>query len=309
MAGYIPLGGLLTLSALRSGRLRHAVLLSFLVASALSLGMEMVQGFLTARVPSREDWLLNSAGALTGSVLTLALERFGAIDRWSQVRRHWFVADSRGGLVLLAVWPAALLFPPAVPFGLGQVFERLELQVAVLLEGSPLMDLLPARQADLQPLSPAAELLCVVLGLLIPCLLGFSIIRSLGRRLAFVPVLIGVGMATATLSAGLSWGPEHAGAWLDAPTQVALVVASVLALALSWTPARVCAALALLSLGVYLSLLNQAPETPYFAQTLQGWEQGRFIRFHGLAQWLGWLWPYAALVYALALVWRRDRQI
>jgi len=55
--------------------------------------------------------------------------------------------------------------------------------------------------------------------------------------------------------------------------------------------------------------LNQAPESPYFAQTLQGWEQGRFIRFHGLAQWVGWLWPYAALVYALSQVWRTDRKI
>jgi hypothetical protein len=31
--------------------------------------------------------------------------------------------------------------------------------------------------------------------------------------------------------------------------------------------------------------------------TLQTWEQGQFIRFHGLIQWLGWLWPYALLLY------------
>jgi hypothetical protein len=86
----------------------------------------------------------------------------------------------------------------------------------------------------------------------------------------------------------------------------------VLALALAWglalAPARACVALVLLALGIYLSLLNQAPESPYLSQTLQAWEQGRFIRFHGLAQWLGWLWPYAALLYALAMVWRKDRQ-
>ncbi|MGZ5848710.1 MAG: VanZ family protein, partial [Ramlibacter sp.] len=51
-----------------------------------------------------------------------------------------------------------------------------------------------------------------------------------------------------------------------------------------------------------LSLLNQAPASPYFAHLLQAWEQGRFIRFHGLAQWLGWLWPYAALAYVLVRV-------
>ena len=44
----------------------------------------------------------------------------------------------------------------------------------------------------------------------------------------------------------------------------------------------------------------QAPADPYFAQNLQAWEQGRFVRFHGLAQWIGWLWPYAAIAWLLS---------
>jgi hypothetical protein len=71
-------------------------------------------------------------------------------------------------------------------------------------------------------------------------------------------------------------------------------------------PWRASAALALLALGIYLSILNQAPANPYFAQTLFAWEQGRFIRFNGLAQWLGWLWPYATVVYVLSQLWQRD---
>jgi hypothetical protein len=55
-------------------------------------------------------------------------------------------------------------------------------------------------------------------------------------------------------------------------------------------------------------LLNQAPESAYFAETLARWEQGRFIRFHGLAQWVGWLWPFATLGYVLAALSRRPRQ-
>ena len=66
------------------------------------------------------------------------------------------------------------------------------------------------------------------------------------------------------------------------------------------------AAVLLLALGLYLSLINQAPANPYFAQTLQAWEQGRFIRFHGVAQWLGWLWPYATLAYVLTQAWSRE---
>ena len=55
------------------------------------------------------------------------------------------------------------------------------------------------------------------------------------------------------------------------------------------------------------ALLNSAAPGAYFAQTLQTWEQGRFIRFFGIGQWLGWLWPYAALVYVLVRAVRRER--
>jgi hypothetical protein len=89
---------------------------------------------------------------------------------------------------------------------------------------------------------------------------------------------------------------------------VGLAAALVLALSFLPIPARGCAALVLVALVVHLSLLNQAPASAYFAHTLQTWEQGRFIRFNGLAQWLGWLWPYAALVYVLVRVSRSDPQ-
>jgi hypothetical protein len=35
---------------------------------------------------------------------------------------------------------------------------------------------------------------------------------------------------------------------------------------------------------------------------LQSWEQGRFVRFNGLAEWLGWLWPYAAIALVLGRI-------
>ena len=306
--GYVPFGALLTLSALRSGKGKHGVLIAVLCAGTLSLLLETLQGFLPARVPSREDWLLNSCGAMLGAFSALALERMGAIDHWSRIRSSWFVRQSRGALVLLAMWPVALLFPPPIPFGSGQVFERLEAEIAQQLRDTPFLDWLPVRDVELQPLAPGVELLCIVLGLLIPCLLGFTVIRTLGRRLFFVPLLIGAGVATTALSAGLSWGPVHMFAWLDTPCQLALVSALVLATGLAFVPARASAALILLALGVYLSLLNQAPESPYFAQTLQSWEQGNFIRFNGLAQWFGWIWPYATLAYVLSTLWQREPQ-
>ncbi len=304
--GYIPLGGLLTLSILRTWRGRYPVLIPTLFAVALSFGMECLQSYLPMRVASREDWLYNSLGAWGGALAALVLEKMGVIDHWSRIRARWFVEPARGGLVLLALWPWALLFPASVPFGLGQVLDRLEGALVDGLADSPWRDWLPVPGLQLQPLVPGAELACVALGLLIPCLLGFCVVRTLARRVVLVVLVLAVGVATTGLSAALSWGPSHAWAWLDLPTQVGLAAAAGLAVLLAAVPARASAALVLLALGVYLSLLNQAPESPYFAQTLQSWEQGRFIRFNGLAQWLGWLWPYGTLVYVLSLVWRRD---
>lgn len=306
VVGYAPFGGLLALSVLRTGRFKHAILVPIAAATLLALAMETLQSYLPARVPSREDWLLDTLGAAIGAVITVALAKLGAIDRWSQIRARWFVPESRGGIVLLALWPLALLFPPAVPFGLGQVLERVEEAVGAQLVDTPFLDWLPIRESDLQPLVPGAEMVCVALGLLIPCLLGFCVIRARLRRAAFVLMIVGAGVAVTALSAALSWGPAHAWAWLRLPVQVGMGLGGVLALVLALVPWRASAALLLLCLGIYLSLLNQSPESAYFVDTLHAWEQGRFIRFHGLAQWLGWLWPYAALVYVLSLIWQRD---
>jgi VanZ family protein len=306
LLGYAPLGFLLALAALRSRRVHWAVSAAVLGAGLLSLLMETLQTYLPSRVSSNVDLALNTLGAWLGGCCAWALERVGLIERWSNLRARWFAPDSRGALVLLLLWPPALLFPAAVPMGLGQVFVRLESALADALADSPFLDWLPLRALELQPLVPAAELFCVALGILIPCLLGYGVIRSRWRRAAFAVAAFTVGLATSALSAALSYGPEHAWAWLDAPVQVGVGLGAVLALLLLAVPRRAGAALGLLALATHLSLLNQAPPDPYFAQTLQIWEQGRFIHFYGLVQWLGWLWPYAALLYLVLRLSSRE---
>jgi len=305
--GYAPLGFLLALSALRSGHGGKAVLRATLSAGGLSLVLEALQSYLPARVPSSVDFVLNLGGAWLGAVTATTLEKMGAIDRWSDFRERWFVADARGALVLLALWPVALLFPAAVPLGLGQVFERMEAALAALLMDTPFLEWLPVRDLELQPLVPGAEMVCVTLGALIPCLLGYCIIPAASRRAVFVLAVLAAGIGATVLSAALSYGPAHAWAWFSLPVQVGLGMAAVLALVMLNVPGRVSAALMLLALGIFLSIINQAPTSAYFAHTLHTWEQGRFIRFHGVGQWLGWLWPYAAMLYVLTRVWGQHR--
>lgn len=303
--GYAPLGFLLALSALRTGR-SSPLLLAAVSSGLLSLVLEGLQSYLPSRVPSNVDWALNTGGALAGAVAAVGLERLGALDRWGRLRERWFVPQARGALVLLALWPLALLFPPSVALSLGQVLERVEMALADALSDTPFLEWLPIREVEMQPLVPGVELLCVALGALVPCLLGFSIIRSLPRRMVFIVLVFIAGIGATVLSATMSYGPGHGWAWLSLPVRAGLAAGLVLALFAVFVPRRGCAALALLGLVLHLSLLNQAPTSAYFAQTLQTWEQGRFIRFHGLAQWLGWLWPYATLVYLVLRLSRRE---
>lgn len=303
LLGYVPLGLLLTLAVARTGRGRGAWLAGALGSALLSLLLESGQSFLVQRVPSQVDWGLNTLGGALGAGLALWLLRWRVLGSWVQFRSRWLVPDTRGALVLLLTWPLAALYPTSVPFGLGQAWQRLEASLVRLTEGSVLQGWLPPAAPSL-PLSPLAEALVVALCVWAPVLLGYAVVRRPGQRLVFALLFAGVLLAAGVLSASLTFGPAHAWAWLSAPVSLGLVVAlamSAFALALGH---RAAAVLSLLAWSFALGLLNRAPETAYFAQSLEIWEQGRFIRFHGLSQWLGWLWPYAALWVGVRLALR-----
>lgn len=298
--GYAPLGFLASLAVQRLHPGWPAVRGVTALALLLSLSMETLQMFLPARVPSNVDWALNGAGAFFGAGMARVLEGWGMLDRWSRFRERWFVPEASGVLVLLALWPLALLFPVAVPFGLGQVYERAEAALFNGLMGSPWIDWLPLREVELQPLLPVSEWLCIAAGLVLPGLLAFSVLRT--RRQRWITGMLGlaVGVAASTLSATLTYGPGHAGDWISTEVLLGLCLATAVFLLMLHRSSRSCLVLALVLLVWQLVLLNQAPADVYFAQTLQNWEQGRFIRFHGLIQWLGWLWPYAVLWHLTA---------
>jgi VanZ family protein len=310
IAGYVPLGFLGVMAILHSRPVISAarsIPWATAAGAGLSFTMETLQSYLPVRIPSNVDLGLNTLGALAGAALAVGMGRFGVVALWQRTRAIWFAEDARGGLVLLALWPLALLFPAPVPFGLGQVFERAEAAISEWLLDTPFIDWLPVRQFELEPLVPGVELLCVMLGALVPCLLGFVIMRPIARRAILLILTLLAGIAASALSAALSYGPEHAWAWLSIPVQAGIAAALFVGLLPVFAPRRLCAALLLIALVVHLSLLNQAPESAYFAQTLAAWEQGRFIRFHGLAQWLGRIWPFAVIGYVLMVLSRRTR--
>lgn len=303
--GYMPLGALLYVAQVRGGRTAwRSALLALVAASALSYLTEVIQQFLPRRVPSRVDWTLNSAGAAAGAALAALLQGLGLLQRWQATRERWFLRDSAGGLSLLALWPLGLLFPTPVPLGVGHVAQQLRGALAELIEGidgaQRLAALLQEPATWVQPLPPLSDGLVQLLGVLAPCLVAFSVARRGWRRAVLVLGLPLLGVAVTTLSTALSFGPANALAWLTPQTLPALLLGTLLAALCALLQPRAAAGLGLAVLGALVVLVSQAPVDPYFASSLQNWEQGRFIRFNGLALWIGWLWPYAAMVWLLS---------
>ncbi len=295
--GYAPLGFLLALSLHRTRPHWPAVLLATLFAGLLSFSLESLQMFLPVRVPSNVDLALNVLGAGAGAVVARGLAWVGLMGRWSRFRDRWFASEAGGALALLAVWPLALMFPAPVPFGLGQVLERLEAAWVQMLRDTPWLESWPVRDVEFQPMLPVTEMVCVALGLLLPCLLAYGVVQRRAQRWVLAAVCLLLGLLASALSAALTYGPVHAWGWVGPEVFKGVLLALLLALVLSWASSRLSWVLALAALVLQLSLLNTTSADAYFPLTLQTWEQGRFIRFHGLIQWLGWLWPYALLVY------------
>ena len=315
LLGYVPLGALLFVAVVRSGGSAVAGgVIAVMGSASLSYAVEVTQNFLPTRVPSLKDCAFNITGAMAGAALAALLQSQGWVDRWQAVRERWFARRSAGALVLLVLWPLGLLFPTPVPLGLGQVGGELHALVQAAVAGTPWAGDVAAwiggaAAAGTQPaLSRAHELLATALGLAAPCLVAFATTRAGWHRLVLLGGATALAVAVSTLSTALNFGPEHALAWWSATTWRALSLGAALAFVVVGASPRVAAGLGLAALTALVMLVAQAPADPYYAASLQGWEQGQFIRFHGLAQWIGWLWPYAAMAWLLTRLARRDSE-
>ena len=311
LVGYVPLGLLIFVAGRRQAHSRWlSVGAGVLMPLTLSLALETLQNALPHRVPSNVDVALNAGGALAGSMLGLILDRLGWIRRWHGFRAYWWRPRSALALALLLLWPLGLLFPLPAPLGMGQALLHGRDALLSALQGSalasmvspdwfvtPLSGAVTALGPD--PLPMAHEFAITCLGFLSACLVCYSVARPGWRRavLSFLAAVLAVAASMA--STALNFGPEHALAWFTPVSSWALGVGLILAWGLVRVSFRAAAVLALMSLVAQVVLVNQAPSDPYFALSLQGWEQGRFIQFFGASQWVGWLWPFAALAHCL----------
>jgi VanZ family protein len=316
--GYLPLGLIMCLAHLRSGRGPvAAALMTVLMGSSMSYGLELAQYTIPTRVPSITDWILNTLGAAWGALAALTIHALGLVDVWHRVRGRWFIPQAGHGLALLWLWPLGLLFPPPLPLGEGQLLPHVRVALMEATSGTPWQAwVLPADPLTIwasfhssvvaSSWLPAIEALTTAAGLLAPMCVACAVARPRALRVMLLSALVLLAIGVTALSTALNFGPVHAFSWVTLPASVGLSLGAFGGMLLVGRSRAACAVLGLLFVISLIGLIHVAPLDPYYAQTLQAWENGRFIRFHGLSRWFGILWPYVALVWLIGRLWSRE---
>lgn len=297
VVGYMPFGTLLVLACYPWIPRSWAMLVAVLIGTLVSGSMEATQTFLPSRVASNLDLATNSLGALAGALLgwiltPWLLER----DLLKKIRQRWFVSKASNGLILVALWPLAQIYPQGTLFGLGQVVPTLSSWLNTDL-GLP-VDLgefirqgsvLSAQQYWL------SETIITSCGLTGAVLTLICLLQNRAPRAVLAVILIALNLALKTLALALLFKPEHAYSWLTPGAQAGLIVGALMLYGLMPAPARVQRRLALLMLCLSLLVINIVPANPYFTDTMASWVQGKFLNFNGAAQFLSITWPWLAI--------------
>lgn len=312
--GYMPFGALAVLAAWPRCRGWLAIALATLGGTLLSGVMEAVQTYLPTRVASNLDLATNVLGAAIAAPATGALLERGFLRR---LRFRWFERDAGALMVLAALWPFATMFPVPRLFGMGDwpraLWERFDASMqGAVLAWAPAAWHLGAWSGALAARLPETdwEALITTLNLFAAAAFASLPMRARAPRARLIVLLI---VTTLVVKAGATFLQSQSGLLFDWATPGALAglawgtLAAFLALRL---PRTARAAAATVALAVSLVLVNVLPVSPYFDVLLADWRQGRYLHFNGLARWLAWIWPWAALgwtAFSLERAWLARR--
>lgn len=291
--GYLPLGFLLVPAASPWLRRLPALFVACVLATGLSIGLEVLQHYLPTRVPSNLDVASNAVGAACGALLGARwggmLGDGGALARW-RARRIVRGHTGEFALVLLVLWWLAQIDPDTPLFGLGDLRWVFGLEAPV--------DFTERRYR-------AVEIGACICAMVSVGVIGWHSMRArsfwlLGSTFV-VALAVKAGSGAVLVPAG--------GAWLWAtPGALAGLAGGAVALRVAlWLPVALRFGVAALALLAGVALVNLAPDNPYPSAVSDAWRAGHFFNFSGLTRLASALWPYFALPYLMALQLRESR--
>ncbi|RFP09153.1 hypothetical protein D0T25_30290 [Duganella sp. BJB488] len=295
--GYMPLGTLIVYSLYP----RFRGIVAWLMAAAggvlLSGLMEGVQTYLPSRVSSNLDFYTNAAGCAMGAVIgVLTVRRLLDRSQLQRLRQAWFAPHASQGLVLLALWPLAQMYPQSFLFGLGQLLPILSEWLSQLLDTD--IDLASyARPDTILTVEQywLSETIITACGMVGAALTLLCLLRKPAPRGLLVGGMIGAAIVVKALATALLFSPENAFVWVTPGAEGGFLIGAIMLAGLAFAPHVAQRRLAVATLLLSLVIVNTTPANPYFVATLQTWVQGKFLNFNGAAQFLTLLWPFFAV--------------
>ncbi len=309
VAMYLPVGALAYVLLRRRPGVLGPLVLATLAGAAFSLVLESAQSFMPGRVPSRLDWLTNSAGTLLGALIAAAFAKFSFGSRgWPEQPAGG--ADGAVGLALIAAWLAIQMHPQRLLFGNGDITEpaiRLWLGVVEPLfsdesagVGEPIAQRAKALadglrlDADYSVLVEATGTAAaiVAIGMLVR-----EIYSSSAARTAITGALIAAAAVIRSTSATLLLGAGQTFAWLSAGAQGGVVVGAVALTMFSSGRRRTRLRTCMAAIGLTALLTCLFPVDAYYESALGHWDRGAWRNFTGLLEAAALLWPFIALTW------------
>lgn len=308
--GYIPLGMLFALAVYPKVHGIWAILLASILSILVSGTVEAVQTYLPSRVPSNLDFFTNSAGGFVGALIgAFGARTYLDESRLYRLRQRLFAQHASLGLVLLALWPLAQIYPQPYLFGHGQVLPILSNWLSKLLDTN--IDLIAllrpgaAMSVEQYWLSETIITACGMTGAVLTLL---CIARRGAPRALLVAGLLTAAIVVKALASSLFFTPENALVWVTPGAQGGFLIGLIMVSGLAFAPHVAQRRLAAVTLVLSLLVVNTIPVNPYFSATLSGWVQGKFLNFNGAAQFLSLMWPFFALWFLLLPSHKLNRQ-
>lgn len=308
--GYIPLGMLFALAVYPKVHGIWAILLASILSILVSGTVEAVQTYLPSRVPSNLDFFTNSAGGFVGAMIgAFGARTYLDESRLYRLRQRLFAQHASLGLVLLALWPLAQIYPQPYLFGHGQVLPILSNWLSKLLDTN--IDLIAllrpgaAMSVEQYWLSETIITACGMTGAVLTLL---CIARRGAPRALLVAGLLTAAMVVKALASSLFFTPENAFVWVTPGAQGGFLIGLIMVSGLAFAPHVAQRRLAAVTLVLSLLVVNTIPVNPYFSATLSGWVQGKFLNFNGAAQFLSLMWTFFALWFLLLPSHKLNRQ-
>ncbi|RFP07950.1 MULTISPECIES: VanZ family protein [unclassified Duganella] len=297
VVGYMPLGTLIVYSLYP----RFKGIVAWLMATAsgvlISGLMEGVQTYLPSRVSSNLDFYTNAAGCALGAVIgVLTVSRLLDRSQLQRLRQAWFAPHASQGLVLLALWPLAQMYPQSFLFGLGQLLPILSEWLSQLLDTE--IDLASYVRPDAILTVEQywlSETIITACGMVGAALTLLCLLRKPAPRGLLVAAMIGAAIVVKALATALLFSPENAFVWVTPGAEGGFLIGAIMLAGLTFAPHVAQRRLAVTTLLLSLVIVNTTPANPYFVATLQTWVQGKFLNFNGAAQFLTLLWPFFAV--------------